>query len=246
MLNTINRHERDARIEFQKTGHRYMIDGSDEGYVSVTSLVHRYFPTFHPGVAIDKMMSSSKWEQSKYYGKTKCQIKAEWNHQRDESSHLGNRLHEQIERYLLMEEKAETVEFFYFLKWLEFRAGWKTYRTEMPVFDEGVRVAGSIDCLFVDGDGKYYLVDWKRTKSLKMENVWEDGFGPFEGIDHCNYSHYSLQLNIYRYILKRHYGITVEGMYIVVLHPDNSGYVEQEVFVMEEVVEGLWKHICLV
>lgn len=245
MLNTVNRHSRDSRIEFQKQGHRYKIDGSDEGYVSVTTLVHRYFPDFKPSLVIWKMMKSKNWEESKYYGKTKTEIKEDWNRLRVESSELGTRLHDQIEHYLLTGEEPEAVssEFAYFLEWVKTVEGWKPYRTEMCVFDEAAKVAGSIDCLFVDVDGSYHLVDWKRSKQIKMANDFEKGFGPFEGLDNCNYVHYSLQLNIYKYILEKHYGIVVASMHFIVLHPNNEKCVDYLIEDRKDIVEKLWKEI---
>ena len=43
----------------------------------------------------------------------------------------------------------------------------KPYRTEMMVFDEHVKIAGSIDMLFENKDKTLSIYDWKRSKKIK-------------------------------------------------------------------------------
>ena len=43
------------------------------------------------------MMASKKWPQSKYFGKTKNEIKAMWNKNRDEAADAGTKMHYDIE-----------------------------------------------------------------------------------------------------------------------------------------------------
>lgn len=53
---------------------------------------------------------------------------------------------------------------------------------------------------------------------------------------------YRLQLNCYRYILEKYYGVRVESMYVVCTHPDNGAHafvdrvpnMDAEIFVMME------------
>ena len=42
---------------------------------------------------------------------------------------------------------------------------------------------------------------------------------PLEHLPDCNYYHYCLQLNLYKYILSSEYGVAVSGMYLGVVHP---------------------------
>jgi len=42
---------------------------------------------------------------------------------------------------------------------------------------------------------------------------------PLEHLPDCNYFHYCLQLNLYKYILESEYGMTVSAMYLGVVHP---------------------------
>ena len=46
-LNRLNPHLRDSRITFDESTHIYAIDGSSEKVMSVTTLIHTYFPHFN-------------------------------------------------------------------------------------------------------------------------------------------------------------------------------------------------------
>ena len=99
--------------------------------------------------------------------------------------------------------------------------GMTPHRTELCIFHCGLRVAGQIDALFLDGDWKLVIVDWKRVRNLRSE-----GFDPLryplEQLPDCNFWIYSLQLNLYRYILETEYAFDVSGMYLAVVHPEQS------------------------
>jgi hypothetical protein len=99
-LAKLHPHERDERIEFDEGPHIYYIDGSSEGYISCTTWNHSHFEHFNADKIIDKMMSSSSWQPgNKYYGKTKDEIKAMWDKNRDESASAGTKMHYDIECY---------------------------------------------------------------------------------------------------------------------------------------------------
>ena len=92
------------------------------------------------------------------------------------------------------------------------------------VYDSDNKLAGSIDMLFINENGNLEIYDWKRSKEVSKSNNWGK-FSCHSQLEHLpdtNYWHYSLQLNIYKFILEKNYGKKVESMYLVVLHPDNK------------------------
>lgn len=230
MLAVKNKHERDDNIKFFEEGHRYEIKGIDSSPISVTTLIHKLFPSFDPDTVIDKMMNGRNWKSSKYYGMTKDEIKKKWNDDGEQASRLGTLMHADIERILNNEdpENPGTIELRHFESfWQQFQktiVGFYPYRTEWLVYDEDKCVAGSIDCVLKNSDGHLIILDWKRSKEIKLQNKYERGYGPLSSFDNCNYCHYSLQLNIYRHILETKYKQRVVGTYIVVLHPNNPYY----------------------
>lgn len=231
MLKVINAHERDQYITFQEEGHIYNITLNDANItpVSVTTIIHHFFPSFDADKVLDKMFQ--KPLSARYQGKTKEQIKEEWENNGKVSSELGTKMHADIENFLNTDPvlNPEAIEYQYFQSfWQAFIQQYpmcKPYRTEWLVFDEANKIAGSIDCVLSAGnDTDVIILDWKRSKEIKYENRFEKGFTPFHNLDNCNYSHYMLQLNIYRHMLETKYNKRVIFMMLVICHPDFPTY----------------------
>lgn len=229
MLCEINRHPRDGNITFYEEGHIYKIEGIDEQPISTTTLIGEFFQKFDADKTITRMMNSPKWPSSKYFGMTRDEIKAQWEQNGKEASTLGTIMHAQIEDFFngALEEYPDTIEFGYFLefwKWFqEEYPCWKPYRTEWVIFDKELMLAGSVDMLFVNEEGKLWIVDWKRSKEIKKTG-YRRAKRPIGHLNDCNYTKYQLQLNTYRYILEKNYGKEIERMDIVVMHPNNESY----------------------
>ena len=234
MLAIKNPHIRDVNISFKDEKHLYFLKLPNNKIInpiSVTTLIHKYFSSFNANKIIDKMMKSNNWVNSKYFGKSKESIKAEWDTNGKEASMLGSLMHKDIEYYFNDEPvvNPDTIEFKMFKKfWSDFNIKYPTYkpyRTEWIIYDEDIKLAGSIDFILENEHGDLMIVDWKRSKKIEMENKYENGVGPFNKFPNCNYSHYSLQLNVYRHMLINKYQKNITFMMLVILHPDNDDYV---------------------
>ena len=239
-LSTINPHERDAFIEFEEGPHIYNIQGDPSKYTSVTTWNHSHFEQFDASAIIDKMMNSKNWKANKYYGMTKEEIIAQWDASRDEAAQAGTKMHYDIECYynIFHENDREntntqlientSLEYSYFLKFAEDYKHLKPYRTEWMIWDSDVKIAGSVDMVFQDDAGgdpnSIVIYDWKRSKEITKTSNFNK-FATTECINHLpdtNFWHYSLQLNVYKYILEKNYGKKVKGLYLVCLHPSNK------------------------
>jgi ATP-dependent exoDNAse (exonuclease V) beta subunit len=90
------------------------------------------------------------------------------------------------------------------------------------IFDEDLKLAGSIDMVYENPDGTISIYDWKRSKDISKINTWNK-FACNPLICHMpdsNFWHYALQLNTYKAILERKYEKTVTKLCLVRLHPD--------------------------
>ena len=239
MLAEKNKHPRDERIKFFDEGHIYNVDGETD-YTSVTTFIHHYFKTFDAQKVLSKMTKSRQKSDSPYFGKTDQEILDAWKESGTSSAASGTMMHLQIELYYNQETpNTETIP----REWEFFQAfdkqfNKKPYRTEWYIFDEDAKLAGSVDMIYEDGNGTdLIIVDWKRTKELKMSNRWEKGLPPISHLDDCNYKQYCLQLNTYKYILEKNYGKNIKGMFLVVLHPNNENFIQVEVPVMQEEIK---------
>ncbi|ACH46872.1 putative ATP-dependent nuclease [Feldmannia species virus] len=218
--------KRDERIHFIPDGHRYVVDGSSEGYVSVTSLIKTMFPPFDPDRVIRKMMVSKSATSSKYDGLTPSEIKRRWASIGENASRLGTSMHEQIENFSLWGNipDAVTPEFRYFQNFLRDHQDLEPHRIEWRIFHEEALLCGSVDMVYRRGND-FVVVDWKRSKYVRRNNPFANGtHNATKNLEDCNFNHYSLQLGIYKYILREKYGVNVVDAYMVVLHPLQENY----------------------
>jgi len=240
MLSQQHRHSRDERICFIPNTHTYLVDGSSEGIISVTSLIHRYFPSFDAARVLSRMSSSTK--QQRYGNLSDLEIQKKWREDGKRSAERGTALHLDIERFYNGEHVNNTsLEFMHFLAFHETVKDYVPYRTEWSIFDGEIDLAGQLDMLYRKGDGTYALYDWKCVKEIKRENAYEKGNGVCSLLDHCNYSHYSLQLHIYKKILETRYDLTVSEMRLVVLHPDHPEFILYELADVSDVVDKIFQ-----
>lgn len=238
-------HERDSHITFDEGPHIYTIDG-DSDFMSVTTWNHSHFGHFEPDKIIEKMMNSPKWPQSKYYGMSRKQIKELWEKNGKEASEAGTKMHYDIECYyndMEVEIEEGCIEWDYF-EMFENIIGrnLEPYRTEWMVWDKELKFAGSIDMVFKNPDGTLQIYDWKRCKEIKKINRFQSATTPcISHLPDCNFWHYSLQLNTYKYMLEKNYGKKVTKMYLVCLHPNNSNksFLRYEVPLMTQEIEDL-------
>ena len=262
-----NAHPRDADIQFDEPTHIYTVQGSSKGIISCTKFLHEFFGHFDAKGTIKKMMASPKWTESKWYkpGITAKEIEEQWNANGREASTAGTAMHLAIEQFLngsehvILPHIKETTEWRYFMNfWKEHGDDLEPYRTEWEVWSEDHKLAGQIDMVYRrKSDGKFLIYDWKRSKEIKTENKFQTGLPPLQHLPDCNYWHYTLQLNVYRWFLENLYGLEIEDMYLLVLHPDNKNYkrvrlnrMDDEVAAMLDcrrraVVEGLKQTVVL-
>ena len=233
MLSALYPHPRDSNISFEEIGHVYTICGKKD-YVSVTTWIKKFFGIFNADSIIHGMMNSPKWINSKYYGKTKEEIKEEWKQNGDIAAKLGTSMHKMFEDHyngLPVQVQETSIEYNYFQEFIKDHTHLKPYRTEWTVYDEDIKLCGSIDMIFMNEDGTFSIYDWKRCKSLeKTSNYKKYAKYPIQHIPDTNFWHYTLQLNAYKTILERKYGVVVKDMYLICIHPElDSTYQKHEV-----------------
>ena len=220
-------------------------------YTSVTTWVHSHFPHFDADLIISRMMSGKAWKPGhKYWGLTADAIKDLWNSKRDNAAGAGTNLHYEIECFMnsnvlrfdythkeLLQQyqiwiKYEKkyldfgVEWSYFLKFVSDFPDMKPYRTEWTIYDEDVKLAGSIDMVYENSDGSLSIYDWKRCADIVKVNAWNK-YAISSYIDwmpDSNFWHYALQLNTYKAILESKYNKVIKDLFLVRLHPDSTEY----------------------
>jgi hypothetical protein len=225
----------------------------DSTYTSVTTFNKYNFAEFDAYKIINGMMKSKLWKKGhKYWGMTAEEIKDVWTKNGADASGAGTDLHYDIECFMnqdLMDEYNNELkydhgdllqiyeeelknensimntseEFEFFLRFVKENSKLIPYRTEWLIYNEDLKLAGSIDMVYENPDGTLKIYDWKRCKEILKTNKY-DKYGLLECISHLpdtKFWHYSLQLNMYKAILEEKYGKKVTDLYLVRLHPNN-------------------------
>ena len=151
------------------------------------------------------------------------------------------------------EKSDEQPEWNYFVQFVKDHPELKPYRTEWMIFDEDLKLAGSIDMVYENLDGTLSIYDWKRSKDISKVNTWNK-FACNPLICHMpdsNFWHYALQLNTYKAILERKYDKIVTKLCLVRLHPDNKDQTYELIDVpiltkeISELFEEREKEVCV-
>jgi hypothetical protein len=241
-----NCHERDQYIQFFEEGHKYVVLFEPNiRYTSVTTWNHSHFPHFDADAVISNMMKGRGWKEGhKYWGLTAEQIKAMWASNASAVSGAGTDLHFEIECFnneprlecdytnkelyaLYMSNHGEThesrpLEWQYFINFVKDFPNLKPFRTEWVIYNEDVKISGSIDMIYENQDGTLSIYDWKRAKNITRVNNFNRFALPPQicHLPDSNFWHYALQLNTYKTIIEAKYGRTVRDLFLVRLHPD--------------------------
>jgi len=107
-------------------------------------------------------------------------------------------------------------------------------KTELLVYSTTFRLAGQVDLLIKNEDSSEYIIlDYKFLKKpLEMKSFYnrftkkyKHMYGPFSKLMDCNYFHYSVQMEIYRYLMGK-LGTKVVSKKLMVVTPEGPSLVE--------------------
>ena len=218
-----------SEIVFIEKTHEYIINGKTD-FISVTTFIKFLFEEFNVEKVISFILKSNKMNDPnyEYYNMNSSQIKQLWKQQ----TRLGTLLHKDIENYYSnIEVNNTSKEYQYFLNFVFHNNHLIPFKSEYRIYSEKLKICGTIDMIYQLENGNYVLVDYKRAKSINLyDNYGKYSFHPkLSDIPDTNYYHYSIQLNLYKYILETCYNMKIESMFLLVLHPNNENYITYEV-----------------
>ncbi len=242
--NALNAHPRDARVRtvFTSTRHEYYVDDvlckRAEKWFSATGIIGELFKHFDAKQKAGALAAKST--NSQYTGKTSDEILGEWDQNRDD----GSSKHASYDAWLQHEPlQLDPVPdpdnpgvmlpapmlpppMGYYRALAELTRRFDVYRTEWNVFCEDLRFNGQIDLVLRErSTGRLYLGDWKNCKNEDLTTPFgkQTGWHPFTADwSDSKMSHYKLQLNLYRSILMRKYGLDVaETLLLVNFRPEH-------------------------
>ena len=168
---------------------------------------------------------------SKYYQMTQEQILEQWEEKSKIGKLNGSMLDEFIDFYIktiyndtgktihLMEiENFLSNKVYYdnknlFNKCLSFIKFYETYilknniqfiGNELWMIDNIHKVRGRLDALF-SYKNELLVIDWKQTENITTDNKWDNLLGPMSIYSDCDLNKYTIQVYMYKFILKNIY-----------------------------------------
>jgi len=198
-------------IFLEPVEHKYHHKETGKTYKSVTTTLASIEPEFDAeAVSLAITRQLDKVKQERYIGMSQQQILDLWQQMNDEANIYGTKVHDIVERYLLSNKwyfPPETeegafeqcvIDGYNALKIDEGVAVWP----ERILFSEQYELAGTSD-LIVDIDDIFFDVgDYKTNKVFNFFNPY--GYltllPPFDHLQACQWSIYTLQLSIYAYM----------------------------------------------
>ena len=249
-LEVINRHVNDQYVSFRAIDHRYFYKDITMAR-SVTGIVKRYFEKFDSIAAVNSMMNGPNWPRPQYTHNdgtplSSSEILSKWDEDGELARNKGTWMHFQIERYLnelqSSMDDVETKQFLSFHREVICANNITPYRTEWCIVAPDLELGGSVDFVGRCSDGRFVLIDWKR--SSKVVTGMHTSYGkyakpPVSHLPDCIGSLYILQLNMYRYILRKYYDIDVSRMILASFHPDLEDYFMVEVPVLDSEIGAI-------
>lgn len=233
------------KLKFVNKTHQYSYDGTV--LESVTTFISKYMEPFDA-----HKIATIKAIQAKRKG-IKGQGIRYWKQKWKQVAKNGTLVHKLIENYVLNKPNTFPHDFETRNKYL---AGLKfidvytktikepVLNPEVKVFDVENLLAGTID-LVVEKDGEgtervVDLIDWKTNEKISTVGYKNAMcLPPIEDLPDCSMTKYSLQLNIYKYLLEKK-GTKVDKMYLVNVRDDTS-YITHEIQDMQDIVRRLLK-----
>lgn len=211
------------KLKFNKRLHKYSINGRE--LESVTTFIKKFFNPFDLKIA--KYVAKGRRNKGELNAKgkpiTAWDVRREWKNTAKEGTHV----HEQIEEFIKtrgygmevseVHEKAKQGIIYYVEEMRSLDHSIPT--TEFKIYSEKLGLAGTIDLGVAHLDGDENLVvnlyDWKTNKQLRTKGFKKSPHPLMSKEQDCNFTHYTLQLSLYAYILETEYEMEIGDLVIV-------------------------------
>lgn len=196
-------------MKFVEDIHKYLDE--DGEYTAVTYFIK----TFEPYKDWNKIAETF----AKKHGRTKQDVLAEWDLNKNKAAAKGTKYHAAQEQALLSDGKAYFDNVLCPVQTVHTKNGIKedlsvkllnnTVYPEKMIWSKKYRICGMADLVIVTNN-KIHIKDYKTNKKLDFEAYNHPVKGkekmrpPLTHLDCCNFNTYQLQLNLYMYMLLQH------------------------------------------
>ena len=210
----MNKYSEDKRVVFQYDSHSYFLN--NKKLMSVTFFLNKFKNKFDSDFYSKKIALRE--------GKTQTEVLEEWKYKSLKSIKIGTAIHRIFEDYvnnkfiILNNELVFdylNLDSDYFIEFnnkknvsLKFIKDFFLTKRIIPIKSEYIvynnTLAGQVDMICLDKNNNYYIFDFKTNKEIQKYSYNKKMLGEFNFLNDSNYYHYSLQLSIYKMLLKEY------------------------------------------
>lgn len=225
-------------IKLEEKTHTYKLQKSDIKFQSVTEFIHSFFKPFEEEKIAKKLTSS----HPKYIGMSTEELIKVWDSNRER----GTLVHKEIEEFIRSKKNKitdpKTIQAIHFLNKKCIKSS-NVLIPELIIFSEKLKLAGTIDLVIYNKlTNQISIIDWKTNKRINKSPFKQSDTGlkwPTLNIPDCNFTHYTLQLSLYKYILKNIYKVPVNGIFL--MHLKENEYELHHCNYSEEIIIKMLK-----
>ncbi|MBU2492945.1 MAG: PD-(D/E)XK nuclease family protein [Bacteroidetes bacterium] len=200
----------DDSIKLIESTHKYILKQEPNfEFTSCTSFAKYFFETFDT-IGIANRLTET---HPNYIHLSPQELVSDW----DKTAKEGTFIHNEVENFIKENINPTHPKSILAAEWIKKNIIEKDkfdIFSEVIVYSKELALAGTIDLLIYDRENNTYkILDWKTNKRIDTQS-FNNKLGNHEAsanLMDCNFSHYSIQLSLYRYILENYYGLTVTG-----------------------------------
>ena len=237
-------------FKFYEDGHYYECKGKRVG-ISVTRLIEEYANEFNAQEMAEKVANKEN--------RSVEEILVEWKYKADFACAKGSECHYYVQT--LWNKEAWDMMKFGFDGTVEYDAATELIQTqaqnfyndykehlehlidELPIGSEEYDIASCVDHLFYNKlTGGLVLVDYKTNSYMSGYNKKAYSKKMKVPLSHLNddaLHHYHIQLSIYKYLIEKYTGLTVDEMFIVYMSENIENYEIIDIPYLKEEVEEI-------
>ena len=221
-------------ITYYDEPHEYYLGGNQ--FISVTTLIHKYQEEFD-----EEYWSNYKANE---YNVPQWKIKRAWDFINRKGTMKGSIIHDYAENALLnkvFEYPQQDIinEFGFDPIYPEYLTTKRhvdkflkvsknkliPIKTELVVHDNESQVAGMVDLLFYNvKENELQIWDWKTNKAFYYNNPYQNLLGTLNMLEDCDLELYSLQMEMYKYIIEKNTSLKLGKSYLVWVSHNNDDF----------------------
>lgn len=239
----------DPNFRFNEQTHTYTYLDPHTGkpvqtFSSVTGFLSQFKEKFDSDFWANKKAKST--------GKTKQQILNEWKSTSDTAMDLGTDVHKWIEDFYKGDNPPDPEHPEVLSRVNKFKYLYETklhkltpVKQEFRIFSRKWGLAGTMDILFKMQED-YYVGDWKTNKKFTTDKDpkgrWKKMLYPFEDLWENALNSYSIQISLYRLILKEEADFETKGGFLTWIGPDGKPELHKTVDLRDRLYTYLQKN----